>query len=553
MTDSLNLNTTPLFINASDDAEVDISNGGPGTVYYKTTNTVSASSNDGSIAAGATLRIRTPKWIVSTTQTKVFARRIPHREDTINVHGIPDMSALTVIQGAPINVKDELYGAAGDGVTDDTAAIQAALDAAEDQGGGRVYAPAGTYNITGTLTFNEFVSFNGDGKRETILELQTAASTLLFNDRDTTGNRGGSVYGFQVQGNNVATECMRIEGTNREFRDLRISTPKGAGGVALKLFSAQNLNLFNVECEDSSHSASRSTYGIVFDGGAAGINLYGTSLNEFTGAAVLFDASVATPVVDASDHSVNVNFNGYMIERSDTSNPLVHIKAGNDICFSNGNLAHNTFTPSAEYSVVVIENTAARSYGAIGGSGSPTRNISFIKPNINGALGASHGSPATTTYATAFEVTSSCSPWMHTLAVDDAHGTNCFACFKVAPTAVGVVGRNIDNHLGSGFLYIDNPAATGRANTQTKGSTTTLTVRPDTDFYNVTGSNTIETLSVTYSGHQVTLLFSGAPTVSSSAGNIKLSGLVDMSATADDVLCLICDGTNWHETSRVVK
>lgn len=41
------------------------------------------------------------------------------------------------------NVRD--FGAVGDGATDDTEAIQAAIDAAEAAGGGTVYFPAGDY------------------------------------------------------------------------------------------------------------------------------------------------------------------------------------------------------------------------------------------------------------------------------------------------------------------------------------------------------------------------------------------------------------------------
>jgi polygalacturonase len=49
-----------------------------------------------------------------------------------------------------INVRD--YGALGDSLTDDTLAIQRALDAARDNGtDGKVYFPAGTYRITDTL------------------------------------------------------------------------------------------------------------------------------------------------------------------------------------------------------------------------------------------------------------------------------------------------------------------------------------------------------------------------------------------------------------------
>lgn len=53
------------------------------------------------------------------------------------------------------------FGAVGDGVADDTAEIQAALDAMALRGGGTVFAPPGRYRLTGKITIPSFVLLKG--------------------------------------------------------------------------------------------------------------------------------------------------------------------------------------------------------------------------------------------------------------------------------------------------------------------------------------------------------------------------------------------------------
>ena len=65
--------------------------------------------------------------------------------------------------GAAFDVKED-YGAVGDGAADDTAAIQAAIDAAEAANGGIVFVPEGAYMVTSTLMVPPYVAVQGVGK-----------------------------------------------------------------------------------------------------------------------------------------------------------------------------------------------------------------------------------------------------------------------------------------------------------------------------------------------------------------------------------------------------
>jgi hypothetical protein len=83
--------------------------------------------------------------------------------------------------GVATNVEDKLaqyvsvkdFGAVGDGVADDTAAIQAAI--AGSPTGSTVYFPAGTYFVTDTILIDVDVSFVGTGEMGSIILAQHSA------------------------------------------------------------------------------------------------------------------------------------------------------------------------------------------------------------------------------------------------------------------------------------------------------------------------------------------------------------------------------------------
>jgi hypothetical protein len=60
------------------------------------------------------------------------------------------------------------YGAKGDGVADDTAALLAIIDASFAVGGGTVYLQAGTYRITSTINLKQGVNLVGQGEKSII-------------------------------------------------------------------------------------------------------------------------------------------------------------------------------------------------------------------------------------------------------------------------------------------------------------------------------------------------------------------------------------------------
>jgi hypothetical protein len=88
-----------------------------------------------------------------------------------------------------------------------------------------------------------------------------------------------------------------------------------------------------------------------------------------------------------------------------------------------------------------------------------------------------------------------------------------------------------------------------------------LTLGSAGNVFSITGTTQINAITTTswQAGSEITLIFAASVTVKTNtaggAGTAKmlLNGGVDMSATANDVLKLVYDGTNWLETSRSIN
>lgn len=104
--------------------------------------------------------------------------------------GLPALDNLATKIMPVANVKHPDYGAAGDGSTDDTAAIQAAIDAIEGEGGGIVWIPEGVYKVNTTLQIGAVTGntiLTGAGKGATILKTSHISNDILqLGDGSTT-------------------------------------------------------------------------------------------------------------------------------------------------------------------------------------------------------------------------------------------------------------------------------------------------------------------------------------------------------------------------------
>jgi hypothetical protein len=119
-----------------------------------------------------------------------------------------------------LNVKN--YGAVGDNATDDTAAIQATINALP-AAGGAVYFPAGTYKITSALTLRNSLTLKGDDSSASVIhQTNTTANGLNgvdilylgINGLRIVGPTSGSGIGLNLtRSSNAATNYLNITST----------------------------------------------------------------------------------------------------------------------------------------------------------------------------------------------------------------------------------------------------------------------------------------------------------------------------------------------------
>lgn len=108
------------------------------------------------------------------------SENIQHMLGTATTRGT-STGAIGTVWNVKYAVGSNAFGAKGDGVTDDTAALNAVAAAVNTAGGGIVYLPAGTYLTTNGLVFTTSnVSVYGDGVGVSIIKVTAYADGIRF-------------------------------------------------------------------------------------------------------------------------------------------------------------------------------------------------------------------------------------------------------------------------------------------------------------------------------------------------------------------------------------
>ena len=239
--------------------------------------------------------------------------------------------AVPQASGTAISVKQ--FGATGDGVTDDTAALQAAIDAASN---GFLHIPSGSYSCN-TLTLSSPIKIEGSGT----LNLITAATTLLY-----------------ITANNCEIDGLTLVGSGNSAEQLtEILVRTGPSTVGSTSTVVENLQIRNCTIKDSDGYACRLAYikdsvidncvmdnlryAGVFVVSGSNIKVVNCKINNITGLSsnnnaygITFTRDKLISVAGGGDRSSNCSAINNTISNVDTWNGL-DTHGGIDITFAN--------------------------------------------------------------------------------------------------------------------------------------------------------------------------------------------------------------------------
>ena len=203
--------------------------GGPGSALFATDTTLWVATGTGSLFASPYNSNTFRLYISSGTAVEVVICTARSGDQLTITRGAEGTTARIWTPGASVqgsftagnaanlwaaspqvfNVTGQVYGARGDGTTDDTAAIQAAITACQNAGGGIVWFPAATYLISSPLVIStDNVQLVGASWGAQLLAKSTFGANPMVHVQAPGGSgnfrRGIRIQELYINGNNVS-------------------------------------------------------------------------------------------------------------------------------------------------------------------------------------------------------------------------------------------------------------------------------------------------------------------------------------------------------------
>lgn len=518
---------------------------------------------------------------------------------TVQEHGYAINTMLDAHGRRRLTVKD--FGAKGDGATDDTAAIQAAIDyQAAFSRPGPVIFPFGDYLVSDTLTVdNDWIALVGESHLSSRIVRDnafTSGHTVEF----TQGGGANSVFYGSVENLQFTANVAMTSGAHLYLNVCRDFIVEDCyfreGWIGIQAVSCGALHITDTKI----------TTGTLYANGGDEAFAY-VYFDTDTSAAIPRNGAVIKHCNFRSEDDTDAHVDyGVRISSADGIwFDQVHI--GNTavsslICFPKNNTTQlsgvnlsNCWFDRCEGQGVTFDGETTATYGYHGiyncfftGGSTGTRGLS-IQPDA--------GEVSNVSIADCFLVN-----WTsHGVYLDDCINVSIDGCnLRNVASAGGAQGiyvgsgglnTRIQNN-SSGFMldgttpsnaayglahYGTNTIITGndfRGNTTgsifdggmtgdilisdnlvdtslpTVASATTITAPSYSDVFFVSGTTTITSVTAGRAGRVITLIFTGSLTFTDGS-NLKLAG--NFSTTADDTITLVSNGTNWYEINRSVN
>lgn len=481
-----------------------------------------------------------------------------------------------------VNVK--AFGAKGDGVTNDTAAIEAAFDWVGDNGGGIVYVPKGVYLVGGPMLLNKSnVIIIGEG-----IDTTTFRITTTIND----------TFVFGLSSNNLSNVGMM---------NLTIdAAAQQTGGHAITFKNGRNMFLDRIKIGANMYR------GIMLLGGTNGLGQDGYHIRNF-----IFESSNFYGITIGSTDVVKNVFisNGFMKCPGANAIDIKHVSRLliSDViikgCFSGVYAvpAAGRVVDMVQATNMIIEDASDTGWylstsngGTMGGhiyrgcwiaasskfgwlvQGLAGSIFDSCRAVLNGRTGIWFNQPSR-------DITlSNCQCLSNSQITNDAdHGLVIYDTCRNFTVTGGTFGKggifdSVTNNqkygifLGLNCNYITitgNNCEDNNTNGIQDGSlysTATEIYISDNgghypiipemtvsdpmvipgrgDFIKLTGGGSFGTMHGYKAGRRVTLLFDSNTTLSDGGSSLIMSG--GFSANANDTISFISDGAAWYETSR---